>query len=159
MRGSGSACAPYTIGYRTIPTNGRSVKAASLSIADLQAGQSNPGCGDLSRPLARNCPSAFFPSLAASAMLSKKTGERSSGADKFQTRRTTKGSPSASVPKTDTPASPEGSGSWCWLDRRRPSPLRCATSRDGGGGRSWQNGCAPARRVRVGDVACGFVRS
>ena len=34
-------------------------------------------------------------------MLSKKTGECSSGADKFQTRRTTKGSPSASVPKTD----------------------------------------------------------
>src|SRR5207247_10266000 len=27
-----------------------------------------------------------------------------------------------------TPASPEGSGSWCWLDRRRPSPLQCAMS-------------------------------
>ena len=31
--------------------------------------------------LARKCPRAFFPSLAASAMLSKKTGERSTGAD------------------------------------------------------------------------------
>src|SRR6516225_33680 len=31
--------------------------------------------------LARKCSRAFFPSLAASAMLSKKTGERSSGAD------------------------------------------------------------------------------
>jgi hypothetical protein len=31
--------------------------------------------------LARKCPRAFFPSLAASAMLSKNTGERSTGAD------------------------------------------------------------------------------
>jgi exodeoxyribonuclease V alpha subunit len=41
-----------------------------------------------------------------------------------------------------TPASPGGRGSLYWLDKRRPSPLRCATSRGGGGGRSWQNGCA-----------------
>ena len=25
--------------------------------------------------------------------------------------------------------------------------------------RNWRNGCALARRVRVGDVTCGFVRS
>jgi hypothetical protein len=31
--------------------------------------------------LARKCPRALFPSLAASAMLSKNTGERSTGAD------------------------------------------------------------------------------
>src|SRR5262249_43629643 len=32
----------------------------------------------------------------------------------------------------------------CWLEKRRPSPLRCATSRGGGGGRGWQNGWALA---------------
>jgi hypothetical protein len=63
-------------------TNGRSVKAASLSVADLQAAQSGPGMWrSQAARLARKCPSALFPSLAASAMLSKKTGERSSGAD------------------------------------------------------------------------------
>src|SRR5205823_3772672 len=48
---------------------------------------------------------------------------------------------------SSTPASPEGSGSSYWLDKRRPSPLRCATSRGGGGGRSWPNGSALARPI------------
>ena len=31
---------------------------------------------------------------------------------------------------------------WCWWGRRRPSPSRYETSRAGGGGPSWRNGCA-----------------
>jgi len=61
-------------------TNGRSVKAVSLSVADHQA-QAERGTRSQAARLARKCPSAFFPSLAASAMLSKKTGECSTGAD------------------------------------------------------------------------------
>ena len=44
-----------------------------------------------------------------------------------------------------------------WLDRRRPSQSRCATSRAGGVGRSWPNGCArdasAIRRVLMADSA------
>jgi hypothetical protein len=51
-------------------------------VGELQAAQSGPGMWrSQAARLARKCPSALFPSLAASAMLSKKTGERSSGAD------------------------------------------------------------------------------
>jgi exodeoxyribonuclease V alpha subunit len=56
---------------------------------------------------------------------------------------------------SSTPALPEGSDSLCWWDKRRPSPLRCAMSRDGGGGRSWQNGCALPRRIRSSRLLLG----
>ena len=42
-------------------------------------------------------------------------------------------------------ASLGASGWWCWSDRRRPSPSRCATSRAGAGGRSWPSGCVQNR--------------
>jgi hypothetical protein len=61
-------------------TNGRSVKAVSLLVQEHQ-GQAERGTRSQAARLARKCPSAFFSSLAASAMLSKKTGERSTGAD------------------------------------------------------------------------------
>jgi hypothetical protein len=32
-----------------------------------------------------------------------------------------------------------------WSDKRRPSPSRCATSRAGGDGRNWRNGCVPGQ--------------
>ena len=35
-----------------------------------------------------------------------------------------------------TPASRAASGWSCWWGKRRPSPLRCATFRAGGGGRN-----------------------
>ena len=40
-----------------------------------------------------------------------------------------------------TPASRAASGWSFWSGRRRPSPLRYATPRAGGGGRSWGSGC------------------
>ena len=52
------------------------------SVADPQAVQAKrAGWRSQAARLARKFPSAFFPSLAASAMLSKNTGERSTGAD------------------------------------------------------------------------------
>ena len=59
------------------------IRSGTLAMAAKAKEQRGVECLQRSQAarLARKCPRAFFPSLAASAMLSKNTGERSTGAD------------------------------------------------------------------------------